>query len=43
MTLESLLMVLAPICIFTAGVIILPILVKPRKQSSTPKRYVRGL
>ena len=43
MSLESILMVVAPICIFTVGVIILPILVKPRKQSLTPKRYVRGL
>jgi len=43
MTLESLLMVVAPICIFTAGVIILPIIVKPRKQQSATKRYVRGL
>ena len=43
MSLESILMVVAPICIFTAGVIILPILVKPRKESTSPKRYVRGL
>ena len=43
MSLESILMVVAPICLFTAGVIILPILVKPRKQSVSPKRYVRGL
>jgi len=43
MSLESILMVVAPICVFTAGVIILPILVKPRKQSISPKRYVRGL
>ena len=43
MSLESILMVVAPICVFTAGVIILPILVKPRKQSVTSKRYVRGL
>ena len=43
MSLESILMVVAPICVFTVGVIILPILVKPRKQSLTPKRYVRGL
>jgi len=26
-----------------AGVIVLPILVKPRKQSGLPKRYIRGL
>jgi len=25
------------------GVIVLPILVKPRKQSGLPKRYIRGL
>ena len=43
MSLESILMVVAPICVFTAGVIILPILVKPRKQSASSKRYVRGL
>ena len=43
MSLESILMVVAPICVFTAGVIILPILVKPRKQSLSPKRYIRGL
>ena len=43
MSLESILMVIAPICVFTAGVIILPILVKPRKQSVAHKRYVRGL
>ena len=43
MSLESILMVVAPICLFTAGVIILPILVKPRKQSGLPKRYIRGL
>ena len=43
MSLESILMVVAPICVFTAGVIILPILVKPRKQSVSSKRYVRGL
>ena len=36
-------LVVAPICLFTVGVIILPILVKPRKQSSLPKRYIRGL
>ena len=29
MSLESILMVVAPICVFTAGVIILPIIVKP--------------
>ena len=43
MSLESILMVVAPIFLFTAGVIILPILVKPGKQSVSPKRYVRGL
>ncbi|MDC3119064.1 hypothetical protein OA503_05330 [Prochlorococcus sp. AH-716-K03] len=43
MSLESLLMVVAPICVFTAGVIVLPILVKPRKNSLPSKRYVRGL
>ena len=43
MSLESILMIVAPICVFTAGVIILPILVKPRKQSPSTKRYVRGL
>ena len=43
MSLESLLIIVAPICVFTAGVIILPILIKPRKQSVSPKRYVRGL
>ena len=43
MSLESILMIVAPICVFTTGVIILPILVKPRKQSASPKRYVRGL
>ena len=43
MSLESILMVIAPICVFTAVVIILPIVVKPRKQSVSPKRYVRGL
>ena len=31
MSLESILMVVAPICLFTVGVIVLPILVKPRK------------
>jgi len=36
-------MVVAPICLFTAGVIVLPILVKPRRQTSIPKRYIRGL
>ena len=41
MSLESILMVVAPICLFTVGVIALPIIVKPRKP--TPKRYVRGL
>ena len=43
MSLESILMVVAPICVFTVGVIILPILVKPRKQAGMPKRYIRGL
>ena len=43
MSLESILMVVAPICLFTVGVIVLPILVKPRKQSGHTKRYVRGL
>ena len=43
MSLESVFMVVAPICLFTVGVIILPILVKPRKQSGLPKRYMRGL
>ena len=43
MSLESILMVVAPICVFTAGVIILPIILKPRKQSTSHKRYVRGL
>ena len=37
MSLESILMVVAPICLFTVGVIVLPILVKPRKQSGLPK------
>ena len=43
MSLESILMVVAPIFLFTTGVIILPILVKPKKQSISSKRYVRGL
>jgi len=43
MSLESILMVVAPICLFTVGVIALPILVKPRKQTGLPKRYIRGL
>ena len=43
MSLESILMVVAPICLFTAGVIVIPILVKPRKQSGLPKKYIRGL
>ena len=43
MSLESILMVVAPICVFTVGVIVLPILVNPRKQSGLPKRYIRGL
>jgi len=44
MSLESILMVVAPISVFTVGVIVLPILVKPRKQTGLPtKRYIRGL
>ena len=43
MSIESIFMVVAPICLFTVGVIVLPILVKPRKQSGLPKRYIRGL
>lgn len=43
MSLESILMVVAPICLFTVGVIALPILVKPRKRSESSKRYIRGL
>ena len=43
MSLESILMVIAPICLFTLGVIVLPILVKPRKQPGGAKRYIRGL
>tara|TARA_A100001035_G_scaffold121833_1_gene95714 strand:- start:14 stop:196 length:183 start_codon:yes stop_codon:yes gene_type:complete len=43
MSLESILMVIAPICLFTVGVIVLPILVKPRKQTGQTKRYIRGL
>ena len=43
MSLESILMVVAPICIFTVGVIVLPILVKPRKQTNVTKKYIRGL
>ena len=43
MSLESIFMVVAPICLFTVGVIVLPILVKPRKQPSLTKKYVRGL
>ncbi|WP_257471679.1 hypothetical protein [Prochlorococcus marinus] len=43
MSLESILMVVAPICLFTVGVVVLPILVTPRKQSGLPKRYIRGL
>ncbi len=43
MSLESIFMVVAPICLFTAGVIVLPILVKPRKEPDLPKRYIRGL
>ena len=36
-------MVIAPICLFTVGVIALPILVKPRKQTGLTKKYIRGL
>ena len=43
MTLESILMVVAPICLFTVGVVVIPILAKPRKQSGLQKRYIRGL
>ena len=43
MSLESILMVVAPMCLFTVGVIVLPILVKPRKQTGLPKKYIRGL
>jgi len=43
MSIEYILMVVDPICLFTVGVIVLPILVKPRKQSGLPKRYIRGL
>ena len=43
MSLESILMVIAPICVFTVGVIVLPILVKPKKQAGLPKRYIRGM
>jgi len=43
MSLESILMVVAPICVFTVGVIVLPILVRPRKQSGHTKKYIRGL
>ena len=43
MSLESVLMVVAPICLFTAGVITLPILVRPNKRSSLPEKYIRGL
>ena len=43
MSLESILMVVAPICLFTVGVIVLPILVKPRKQTGLQKKYIRGL
>ena len=43
MSLESIMMVVAPICVFTVGVIVLPIIVKPRKQTGSPKRYIRGL
>ena len=40
MSLESILMVVAPICLFTVGVIVLPILVKPRKQIWSTKRDI---
>ena len=40
---ETILIIVAPISVFTAGVVILPIIVKPRKESVSPKRYVRGL
>ena len=43
MSLESIMMVVAPISLFTVGVIVLPILVKPRKRSGLQKRYIRGL
>ena len=42
MSLESILMVVAPICVFTVGVMILPILVKPKKTGLN-KKYIRGL
>ena len=43
MSLESIFMVIATICLFTVGVIALPILVKPRKQTGLTKKYIRGL
>ena len=43
MSLESIFMVIAPICVFTVGVIVLPILVKPRKKYVLPKKYIRSL
>ena len=43
MSIESIFMVVAPICLFTVGVIVLPILVKPRKHTGLPKKYIRGL
>ena len=43
MSLESILMVVAPIFLFTAGVIALPILVRPNKRTGLPKKYIRGL
>ena len=43
MSLESILMIIAPVCVFTAGVLILPIIVNPRRQSRLSKRYIRGL
>jgi len=43
MSLESIFLVVAPICVFTVGVIVLPILVKPRKQTVLPKRYIRSI
>ena len=43
MTLESIFMVIAPICVFSVGVILLPVLVKPRNPKGSTKRYIRGL
>ena len=42
MTLESILMVVAPICVFSVGVIVLPVLVKPRKPTVVPKDIFEG-